>query len=172
MPVLYGEGARAFTRLQGEIIRRDYDHSLFAWSNEYTEACRPDMIRTSQRAPSGIGILAPHPSAFSKGADIIPYTTKTEPYSTTNRGLQIVLSVLEHAHRKGSHTHLAILRCRYRNNLDTAIAILIAPVVAPGSSNTQAEFYRTADDDLVDVNYSLVAMSKSQVVYLHETGPI
>ncbi|KAH5412573.1 hypothetical protein HBI32_128880 [Parastagonospora nodorum] len=171
IPLLYGEGARAFTRLQEEIMRRDYDHSLFSWNNDFTKACRIDIIGVSERAPSGIGILAPHPSAFRKVGDIIPYTTKTEPYFTTNRGLQIVLRVLEHAHPEGSHTHIAILRCRYRNNLDTAIAIPIAPVIAPGSSNTQAEFYRTADDDLVDVNYSLVAMSKSQVVYLHEIGP-
>ncbi|KAI5920918.1 heterokaryon incompatibility protein-domain-containing protein [Camillea tinctor] len=35
MPLLYGEGDKAFMRLQEEIIRRSDDHSIFAW--EYTE---------------------------------------------------------------------------------------------------------------------------------------
>ena len=31
MPLIYGEGERAFQRLQEEIIRRSTDHSIFAW---------------------------------------------------------------------------------------------------------------------------------------------
>ncbi|KAH7014322.1 heterokaryon incompatibility protein-domain-containing protein, partial [Microdochium trichocladiopsis] len=31
MPLLYGEGPRAFVRLQEEIIRRTNDHTIFAW---------------------------------------------------------------------------------------------------------------------------------------------
>ncbi|KAK4554900.1 hypothetical protein LTR86_008048 [Recurvomyces mirabilis] len=31
MPLLYGEGARAFTRLQTELLRSEYDDSIFAW---------------------------------------------------------------------------------------------------------------------------------------------
>jgi hypothetical protein len=31
MLLLYGEGQRAFIRLQEEIMKRKYDHSLFAW---------------------------------------------------------------------------------------------------------------------------------------------
>ncbi|KAG9242985.1 heterokaryon incompatibility protein-domain-containing protein, partial [Calycina marina] len=31
MPLLYGEGKRAFTRLQEEIMKHSEDHSLFAW---------------------------------------------------------------------------------------------------------------------------------------------
>jgi len=31
MPMLYGEGARSFTRLQEEILRSTKDHSIFAW---------------------------------------------------------------------------------------------------------------------------------------------
>src|SRR6185295_2773072 len=31
MPLLYGEGERAFIRLQEEIMRVSDDHSLFAW---------------------------------------------------------------------------------------------------------------------------------------------
>lgn len=33
IPVLYGEGHRAFQRLQQEIVRASNDQSIFAWSN-------------------------------------------------------------------------------------------------------------------------------------------
>ncbi|KAF2167935.1 hypothetical protein M409DRAFT_36518 [Zasmidium cellare ATCC 36951] len=33
MPLLYGEGERAFIRLQEEIIKTSTDHSIFAWSS-------------------------------------------------------------------------------------------------------------------------------------------
>jgi hypothetical protein len=39
MPLLYGEGAQAFVRLQEEIMKTSDDHSIFAWTwlNELTE---------------------------------------------------------------------------------------------------------------------------------------
>ncbi len=46
MPTLYGEGRRAFRRLQEEIMRRSVDPSLFAWGLE----CDPKDI--SQRSAS------------------------------------------------------------------------------------------------------------------------
>ncbi|KAJ9162327.1 hypothetical protein NKR19_g1397 [Coniochaeta hoffmannii] len=53
MPMLYGEGAKAFLRLQEEIVKRTNDLSLLAWKNQ---------------APSvgehGCGVLASSPSAF------------------------------------------------------------------------------------------------------------
>ncbi|KAI6159008.1 heterokaryon incompatibility protein-domain-containing protein [Pisolithus thermaeus] len=49
MPMLYGEGKKAFQRLQLEIIRTSTDHSIFAWS--------PQMPRTGS-------VLADDPSDF------------------------------------------------------------------------------------------------------------
>ncbi|KAI0708586.1 hypothetical protein C8Q76DRAFT_799832 [Earliella scabrosa] len=37
MPTLYGEGSRAFVRLQEEIIKRNPDQSLFAWGIPYDQ---------------------------------------------------------------------------------------------------------------------------------------
>ncbi|KAF9455700.1 heterokaryon incompatibility protein-domain-containing protein [Collybia nuda] len=34
MPLLYGEGKKAFIRLQHEIIKKSNDHSIFAWTTE------------------------------------------------------------------------------------------------------------------------------------------
>ena len=52
MPMLYGEGKKAFHRLQLEIIRTSNDQSIFAWS------CNEREVRTGS-------ILADDPSAFS-----------------------------------------------------------------------------------------------------------
>ena len=53
MPMLYGEGKKAFHRLQLEIIRTSNDHSIFAWG-----------CRTMQAVRTG-SILADDPSFFS-----------------------------------------------------------------------------------------------------------
>jgi hypothetical protein len=34
MPLIYGEGKRAFVRLQEEIIKVSDDHSIFAWKSK------------------------------------------------------------------------------------------------------------------------------------------
>lgn len=57
MPMLYGEGERAFFRLQEEIMKHSNDHSLFAWSVE-GEGYR--------------GLLAKSPANFRRSHDIVP----------------------------------------------------------------------------------------------------
>ena len=51
MPMLYGEGKKAFHRLQLEIIRTSNDQSIFAWG------CNTIMVQTGS-------ILADDPSFF------------------------------------------------------------------------------------------------------------
>ncbi|KAH7393895.1 heterokaryon incompatibility protein-domain-containing protein, partial [Phaeosphaeria sp. MPI-PUGE-AT-0046c] len=80
MPLLYGEGANAFIRLQEEIIKTSEDESLFAWTP------KPSLISNSQ---VNDGILASHPKAFSESSEIVPYASKLAPYNMTNRGLHI-----------------------------------------------------------------------------------
>ncbi|KAE9374308.1 HET-domain-containing protein [Stipitochalara longipes BDJ] len=58
MPTLYGEGERAFLRLQQEIIRTTEDQSIFAW--------------TSHQRWSGL--LARSPSSFIDSGDILQGT--------------------------------------------------------------------------------------------------
>ena len=77
MPLLYGEGDRAFMRLQEEIIKRSDDQSIFAWP--------------LQNDRSG-SLIAPRPEAFYQCGDINPFSWRhdTAPsYTTTNRGLLI-----------------------------------------------------------------------------------
>ncbi|TBU51375.1 hypothetical protein BD310DRAFT_1043569 [Dichomitus squalens] len=54
MPTLYGEGSRAFRRLQEEIVRRIPDLSLFAWNQYIYRGCKPDqdLVQALENAQS------------------------------------------------------------------------------------------------------------------------
>ena len=78
MPLLYGEGRKAFKRLQHEIARNLDDESLFAW--------HADTLQS--------GIFAPNPSAFAGCGAIQPIPDmdrgrSDETFTVTNRGLRI-----------------------------------------------------------------------------------
>lgn len=86
MPTLYGEGHRAFARLQHEIMRISNDHSIFAW----------------QRKSLTAGLLAESPDEFAhsyacRPADYRAFTktfaiSKAKPdFAMTNFGLHIQL---------------------------------------------------------------------------------
>ncbi|KAI0596904.1 heterokaryon incompatibility protein-domain-containing protein [Biscogniauxia sp. FL1348] len=94
MPMLYGEGEKAFLRLQEEIIRRSYDHSIFAW--KMTEE-------------NVTGMLAKSPAAFADGSPFHPFWLREAgyPYSLTNRGLSIKLKIRPWA----ADVYLAVLNC-------------------------------------------------------------
>lgn len=86
MPLLYGEGPRAFRRLQEEILKTANDHSIFAW----------------QRKSTNTGLLASSPDEFEHSTWItsVDYQLYVKRYSishpkpdfaATNFGLHIQL---------------------------------------------------------------------------------
>lgn len=99
MPMLYGEGERAFQRLQEEIIKHSDDHTLFAWKDE-------------QFAKSA---LAPSPSCFT-GLDnlarIFPTNDTSQGFTLVNAGLSIQLQLVPWS----MNTYLAPLRCGYASS--------------------------------------------------------
>ncbi|KAK4444115.1 heterokaryon incompatibility protein-domain-containing protein, partial [Podospora aff. communis PSN243] len=97
MPLLYGEGKRAFVRLQEEIISHTNDHSIFCWSWNADSG--------ADDYPEWYGCLAPAPSVFRNSKDFeedrgqARINAREEPdhanYQLTNNGLRINLLVLE-----------------------------------------------------------------------------
>ncbi|KAI0111111.1 heterokaryon incompatibility protein-domain-containing protein [Nemania sp. FL0031] len=88
MPLLYGEGRRAFRRLQEEIIKELEDDSIFAW-----------------QGGTDHGLLASCPAQFAFSHSIqrsierpISDTAGDPPFAITNRGIRISLPVLENCH--------------------------------------------------------------------------
>lgn len=87
MPLLYGEGRKAFLRLELEIVKKSDDESIFAW--------------TSTSVEDHSGLLALWPNSFADSAAITSPDFdvsvsemgiwKRHPYSMTNKGLEITL---------------------------------------------------------------------------------
>jgi hypothetical protein len=174
MPLLYGESQRAFARLQEEIMKRTYDHSLFAWNQKFhLPQAYWTAFRNVARSPEGVGVLALNPSAFDRSAGIIPRSSKSAPYATTNRGLQICLRVVPHTSPNLSHTHVGLLEC---HRTTSTIGIPLARQGAFSQDNISANrrptdaYYRTANEDLLYFPNSLLAAAEARLVHLHELG--
>ncbi|KAF2822641.1 HET-domain-containing protein [Ophiobolus disseminans] len=97
MPLLYGEGTKAFARLQEEILKISTDQSLFAWG-------LPTRIKTVEefldhlRRPTTSemhGLLAGSPSDFTSTEQIhvLEDTQFTLPPIVSNGGVRIELQV-------------------------------------------------------------------------------
>ncbi|RAK97676.1 uncharacterized protein BO80DRAFT_496056 [Aspergillus ibericus CBS 121593] len=84
MPLLYGEGEKAFIRLQEEIMKNSDDQTLFAWENPAISLDHPS------------GLLAQSPMDFRNSGNIIPFkfTKTTTPFTVTNRGIRLDLPLL------------------------------------------------------------------------------
>ncbi len=67
MPLLYGEGRKAFRRLQEEIIKSTHDLSLFAWTSTENSL---GVERSMKDGTQFRGVLASHPSEFASCHDI------------------------------------------------------------------------------------------------------
>jgi hypothetical protein len=105
MPMLYGEGKKAFARLQEEIMKTSGDHTLFAWTENGSE--RRWITR---------GALADSPAEFVDSGDIIQSKPilKSTPYSMTNRGLHIELPLF----LLYNSVWFAILNCKRSSSAD------------------------------------------------------
>jgi hypothetical protein len=101
MPLIYGEGEKAFIRLQEEIIKSSVDESIFMWTSPNTRTLwdynlrfdmnwpwtgKPDFADTS-------GILAPSPAYFRNGALFKPARRMSIMFNfwLTNNGMRMNL---------------------------------------------------------------------------------
>ncbi|KAI5860675.1 HET-domain-containing protein [Durotheca rogersii] len=96
MPLLYGEGDKAFVRLQEEILRETDDHSLLCWT----------VPSSSPRAWTLEGIFAKSPDDFAGSSDIRGHLFDSgSPSAVTNRGLQTRLGLAERRYGDSSHLY-------------------------------------------------------------------
>jgi hypothetical protein len=90
LPLIYdGDGARAFKRLQEEIIKTSTDQSIFAWVQHGPSPSIPSGRTVFDKKCS---VLAPSPDCFRFSSNIVPYQREESdcPYSLTNSGLEII----------------------------------------------------------------------------------
>jgi hypothetical protein len=111
--MLYGEGERAFSRLQEEILKRSNDHSIFAWRE-------PENLSNSYGA-----LLARSPACFVNSGNIVPFhdwraigkkggSSSGKEFQITNRGLRILLYT--RLVPMNSSLYYAALNCRVVDN--------------------------------------------------------
>lgn len=113
MPPLYGEGTRAFQRLQLEILASSNDESLFAWE------------RKGLADQRHLGLLADSPLFQWPSRhlqDTACHRPHRPPFSMTNKGLRIEMDLLPNT-SKGKY--LAPLNCA--NGINRQIAIVLYP---------------------------------------------
>jgi hypothetical protein len=108
MPMLYGEGRKAFKRLQEEIIKISTDHSILA---------HDDSILAQKDSAKYKSLLAWAPFYFRHCGNIesCEPDEPMESYSMTNRGLMITLPVLKEWDGEGgrySPKILVALNCK------------------------------------------------------------
>lgn len=77
MPLIYGEGRKAFMRLQLEVIKKTDDDSIYAWSSNESRS----------------GLLAIWPTAFTNSGNIVQFTYPEDkmpwlPPTMTSLGLE------------------------------------------------------------------------------------
>ena len=142
MPMLYGEGKKAFHRLQLEIIHSSNDQSIFAWGYG-------SNVRTGS-------VLADDPSFFKdcsymKLMDHDQFIKFPQPFSTnadhfdvfpiTNRGIQIWMPLRRY--RDSNCVFKAYLPCRYDGDLVSIDLVLWNsnyyryPLVATGDASLE-----------------------------------
>lgn len=109
MPMLYGEGTRAFVRLQEELMKYTSDHSIFAWNSA-------DSASTS--------LLADSPANFSGLSEIVSWG-RPGSFEMTNRGLRATFSIIldRNSAWRDDGAHLAILNCRLGDDLRGCLAL-------------------------------------------------
>lgn len=120
MPLLYGEGEKAFIRLQEEIMKDSDDHSLFAWVPDDARFLGTLDLRThfpnhrriwttwaeKSRTPNlddvsgGVrGAFASHPREFGASWVLQPRPgflslAFDQPYALTNKGIEMQVPLL------------------------------------------------------------------------------
>ena len=111
MPMLYGEGSKAFLRLQEEIMKNSDDESIFAW------------IDSSADPDTHLGLLADSPKRFESAGNVIPYKNweLSAPFSISNKGLSISL----HLSRYEEDIYVAALDCPSPPNYEGFLGIYL-----------------------------------------------
>jgi hypothetical protein len=119
MPMIYGEGSRAFIRLQEEILRVSNDTTLFAWT-EASLGTEDDRSR-----PLGYRrLLANSPAEFSSVISIVSdLPEKFKPdYAMSNKGLRIRASL-----KRTEVDDLLVMpiHCHSQDNPDKTLGIIL-----------------------------------------------
>ena len=135
MPLLYGEGYKAFHRLQLEIIKVVDDDSILAWGKK-TNALDFNMVKCMVEPmddePAFGGLFARSPEDFANCHDTSNSMDSISPYTMTNQGLDMELPLVEIVRRVDDdglyvqkYYPVGLLTCK-TSTASTLLGILLA----------------------------------------------
>jgi hypothetical protein len=167
MPLIYGEGHKAFRRLQEEILKTTDDQSIFAWHNSKVEG-------------SPVDVLAHTPSDFADSGPISPYTpfrVNRKATVITSHGIAVELPILSlpsqlHTEHSPFEEIEAILDCQLGSAPGTFPTIRLRSVER-GGINAQRHYYRImAGDKMTEVrNHNDLDLLTGNVIGFDPTQP-
>jgi hypothetical protein len=148
IPLLYGEGAQAFVRLQEELMRRTDDDSILAWDLNVTVQLPPPTIPASNLEHFS-NLLATSPKSFRHCGDLVRTIGSTIPFSKSNIGLHIQLPILSLKLRKRRRYKtwlVGLLSCARSVTDDSRrgqmLGILLFPLDSPRSGDANRRMAR------------------------------
>lgn len=128
MEIRYGEGVKAFMRLQRTLMESSTDESLFAWTTPAGGlACYRGLGHVPEFSPTHWGLLAPSPDCFSKYTDLVVLPDRYVPrlaggYRMTQQGVHFVMpwtptsEVISIFGWTRRHVTLGLNCCRFGDN--------------------------------------------------------
>jgi hypothetical protein len=159
MPMLYGEGYKAFARLLKEAMDASDDHSIFAGGF----GLPGDLDRIAHNS-----IFPAWPDSFSKCTDLgASRLTKTGHYYFTNRGLHIEVLLTELL--CFSETAFAQLNVVIGTHVDICLAWPLVPVDGEEDTYFITPLSRPADTVLRQEN--MFAMASRKRIYIQPPPP-
>lgn len=149
MSLIYGEGSRAFQRLQEEILKRNNDMTIFSWRSN------PEL-RTCDPAVQGMSLLASSPALFSESAGITPLIIHFSEFSMTNKGLLVApdtpLRIVPTTNERFGGLICMYLGCK-RQDYSLSVTVIMLPLRKLGPSL----FCRHIDVDLIEYDIKKAA---------------
>ncbi|KAJ4168311.1 hypothetical protein NW754_013645 [Fusarium falciforme] len=133
MPMIYGEGDRAFSRLQQEIMNITSDHSILTWGLDTTE-----YTPSKSAGAISAGILATAPSDFANCGRIVLRKQDATPANTfdiSSGRLRMHLSI----HTTSAGETFGLLNCGLEHNAEQVVGIPLHKAVSGAAPD---EYFR------------------------------
>ncbi|KAI1271979.1 heterokaryon incompatibility protein-domain-containing protein [Xylaria sp. FL0933] len=191
LPLLYGEGRKAFQRLQEEILKTTEDYTLLAWSGSsdgkgaLADSPRNFQNRTSLHLASwsynDIEVIK-HAETYNEGVEILwpggpsihdrdrRPEPEFDPPRLTSRGLRLQLPVIDEylpgdEVAEPQKVFLLFLNCYLRPD-NEAVCIRLSPSSETVTSSYTGPYYRSRHDALHFVKASRINFT-TKTIYLH-----
>ncbi|KAH7245499.1 heterokaryon incompatibility protein-domain-containing protein [Fusarium tricinctum] len=149
MPLIYGEGQKAFYRLQVEIMKFTNDDSLFAWSTEPLDDHGYSTSEgTSARGFRFLGLLAPSVACFRDSHDIVApkdISISHAPYDMVKQNISLSAVLVRLCSLPTDHTQLKVSldqvdvvgTLRFSKNVEPVKAVDHGLVITPARHDTK-----------------------------------